>query len=115
MLENGVRGFVVDDSEIEDLDSYGIDWEDYDDPEIQAHHDERNPLSVYAGENPFITQPPIHYSHVEVEVPDSPLSTQQQAYLQNQLQSFSFFGSRDMDSYRLLWISALQICEAFFV
>jgi len=115
MLENGVRGFTVDDGEIEDLDSYGIDWEDYEVPEIQAHHNEGNPLSIYANDNPFVIQTPIHYSHVEVEVPDSPLSTEQLTYLQNQLQSLSFFGSRDMDSYRLLWISALQICESFFV
>jgi len=113
MLEQGVRGFDLGD-EIEDVESYGIDWGDFDNSQIQTHHVTENPDSAYADNNPFLSQLPTHLNHVEVPVPDAPLSVEQIALLQNHLQSLSFFGSRSMDDYRLLWITALNTCESMF-
>lgn len=111
MLENGFRGFEAADEEVADAESYGIDWDDYEDPQIQAHHHSENPIPAHANHNPFVTQMPTHLNHVEVEIPNCPLNDAQLGYLQQELQALPFSGSRNMDDYRLLWITALHICE----
>ncbi|KAJ6600822.1 hypothetical protein B0H10DRAFT_1715691, partial [Mycena sp. CBHHK59/15] len=48
MIENGLRGFedmpeeVLDDDNIDDLDAYGVDWEDLNNTDIMAHHTASN-------------------------------------------------------------------------
>ncbi|KAJ7818760.1 hypothetical protein B0H14DRAFT_2601052 [Mycena olivaceomarginata] len=47
MIENGLRGFdsapeLADDDDIDDVDAYGIDWEDLHNADIMAHHTEHN-------------------------------------------------------------------------
>ena len=111
MMQHGVRGFNVETEDVGDVDAYGIDWDDYEDAQIQAHHNAENRIPAYADINPFTTQTHTHLNHVEVEVPNSPYAPEQLNYLQNELRSLPFFGSRSMDDYRLLWITGLQICE----
>jgi hypothetical protein len=113
MLEQGVQGFDLGD-EIEDVESYGIDWTDFEDSQIQSHHVRENPDSAHADNNPFLSQLPTHLNHVEVPVPDAPLSTEHIALLRIHLQSFPFFGSRNMDDYHLLWITALNFVSTRF-
>ena len=113
MLEQGVRGFDLGDS-IEDVESYGIDWNDFDDPQIRTHHVAENPDPSYADNNPFLSQLPTHLNHVEVSIPDAPLSMEQIALLRNYLESLPFYNSRNMDDYRLLWISALNFVTTTF-
>ena len=112
MLERGVRGFDLE-NEIEDIESYGIDWSDFNNPQIQTHYTMENPDSAHADNNPFLSQLPTHLNHVEVPVPDTPLSTEQITLLRNHLQSLSSFGSRNMDDCRLLWITALNFVMTF--
>ena len=110
-MQHGVRGFNVETEDIGDVDAYGIDWDDYEDAQIQQHHNAENQAPAYVDNNPFTTQTPTHLNHVEVEVPNSPYAPKQLSYLQNELRSLPFFGSRSMDDYRLLWITGLHICE----
>lgn len=111
MMQNGVRGFNVEAEAIEEVDAYGINWDDYEDPQIQSHHNAENQAPAYANNNPFTMQTPTHLNHVEVEVLNSPFTPKQLSYLQNELKSLPFFGSCNMDDYWLLWITALQVCE----
>ena len=98
----------VETEDIGDIDAYGIDWDDYEDAQIQAHHNAENQAPAYADNNPFTMQTSTHLNHVEVEVPNSPYAPEQLSYLQNELRSLLFFGFRSMDDHRLLWITGLQ-------
>jgi hypothetical protein len=115
MLEKGVRGFDdempgYEDEETEDPASYGIDWEAIDDPRVLAHHSFHNQPDEL-GDNPFMTQRPQHFSEVNVPQADSPLSPQQLDHLSEYIHSSQLFQSRSMESRRLLWNSALQLCR----
>ncbi|KAL0066100.1 hypothetical protein AAF712_006932 [Marasmius tenuissimus] len=88
MMENGVRGMDElwnhDDSDRvnldtqEDIDSYGVDWEDIDDRNVLQHHQENNrPDSEEEPFNPFSTYHPNLFSHVEVEPPQCPFTPAQ--------------------------------------
>jgi hypothetical protein len=123
MIQNGMRGLEeVDESSIDDIgdiESYGIDWVDYQDNTIITHHDTHNrpdladpidPTLI----NPFCTHRPQHLSHVKVEQPNCPLSPEQLQQLDNQLEQLPCYHTNDMDSRRLLWILALEICDSFF-
>ncbi|KAG5649579.1 hypothetical protein H0H81_003004 [Sphagnurus paluster] len=52
IIQNGVRGMIDNNNDL-DLDSFGIDWDDYDDPTVLAHHTVHNPPDSH--DNPFIT------------------------------------------------------------
>ncbi|KAJ7842925.1 hypothetical protein B0H13DRAFT_1648655, partial [Mycena leptocephala] len=42
MIENGLRGFEEGDDDLDDLDAYGVDWDDLNNADIMAHHAEFN-------------------------------------------------------------------------
>ncbi|PPQ99689.1 hypothetical protein CVT26_009115 [Gymnopilus dilepis] len=116
MLEKGLRGFSeVDeapDDEPEDVEAYGIDWEDYEDPQILQHHELGNQIPLgEAGTNPFTTQAPTYFTHVQVDEATSPLSPEQVQALNDYLEQLPCTWSRNMDDRRLLWIHALHFCE----
>ncbi|KAJ8088216.1 hypothetical protein PM082_013767 [Marasmius tenuissimus] len=111
MMENGMRGMeeianvnddhLVDLSAQEDRDAYGIDWQEMEDNTMVDHHNQANPPDSEDATNPFDTHIPDHFSHVEVESPDCPLSTEQLQSLNDILYSLPHFQNPDMDSRRL--------------
>jgi hypothetical protein len=74
MIENGLRGFdsmpePTDDDHIDDLNVYGIDWEELHNADIIAHHTEHNTdqeLNPDNLDNLFSNDGPHWLSHVEV-------------------------------------------------
>ncbi|KAK7051234.1 hypothetical protein VNI00_004734 [Paramarasmius palmivorus] len=125
MMEHGVRGMGgvvnVDDedrvqfSTQEELDSYGVDWDDMDDSAILSHHNQHNPPDSEDSTNPFSTHRPEHFSHVEVEGPDCPLSDEHILQLDAYLSSLPYFNNLDLDSARLQWNAALAFCQNLFM
>ncbi|KAJ7184071.1 hypothetical protein C8R46DRAFT_1158520 [Mycena filopes] len=123
MIENRLRGLddipqaVELDEEIDDLDLYGVDWHDLNNIEIMAHHaefngdQESNPDDL---ENPFSNDGPHRLSHVEVVAPLCPFTIDQvetlNAYLAQSLHS----ESRNMNSRRAVWTSALEFCRELY-
>jgi hypothetical protein len=113
MVEHGTRGFENDHISDSDIHSYGVDWQDFDDPNILAHHRQFNGVDEF-GDNPFITNGPDDLSVVEVDEPNCPLSLEQIADLGEELDQFPLISSRTMDSRQLVWIRALEICATMF-
>ncbi|KAG1718739.1 hypothetical protein EDB19DRAFT_1649717 [Suillus lakei] len=115
MLENGVRGFdgAEDDEAIDDPASYGIDWASIDDRRIIGHHHAHNEEDEL-GDNPFVTHRPHQFSEVVVPEADSPLSLEQLQFLDTQLEALAPVYSHSMDSRRLIWSMALDMCRNFF-
>ena len=116
MIGNGLRGLSSDIEEdaaiINDLESYGIDWDDYDDPRVLAHHHESNPHDdTQDAENPFVAHHPRHFSHVEVEEFPSPPTDEETDILDAELQHLPFSASALMEDRRLVWVYALQRCQ----
>jgi hypothetical protein len=67
MIENGVRGFnsaleVLDDDEIDDLDAYGVDWDDLNNPDLIAHRGTTKLVALGIGEHLLMSRTPIIYS-----------------------------------------------------
>jgi hypothetical protein len=124
MIQNGMRGLSefdedLEDEDIQDIDSYGIDWMDYHDDTLIAHHDAENRPDLAdpvdsAETNPFRAHHPHHLSHIKVEKPNCPFSPRQLLLFQHRLEQLSCFGTNVMDGRRLLWISALQICNDIY-
>ena len=117
MIQNGPQGIdPADDEEIEDIDSYGIDWEDYNNDNIFHHHCRANHTdhADNLDDNPFMTNRPERMTQVNVDAPGCPLMEEQITFLNSQLNALPYIHSWSMDSYRLIWISALQICAHIF-
>ncbi|KAJ7754757.1 hypothetical protein B0H14DRAFT_2404926 [Mycena olivaceomarginata] len=121
MIENGLRGFdgvpeaLADaDNDIEDLDAYGIDWQELHDADLMAHHTEHNAeqeLSPDDLDNPFSNDGPHRLSHVEVLEPLCPFTPEEVAQLDTYLALDPHSQSRNMNSRRSLWISTLTFCR----
>ncbi|KAF8134033.1 hypothetical protein K438DRAFT_1911734 [Mycena galopus ATCC 62051] len=120
MIENDLRGFngpdaSEDDDDLDDVDAYGIDWEELHDADIMAHHAEQNAdqeLSPDDLDNPFSNDGPHRLSHVEVSEPLFPLTLEQVAQLDAHLALNLHSQSRNMNSRRSVWIDALAFCRA---
>lgn len=114
MIQNGPRGIHVSDEDVEDIQAYGIDWDDYDDDHILNHHDQANG-SDNQGDNPFSahTHRPAaeQMSRVDVVEPGCPLTAEQLLYLNSQLDSLPYINDGSMEMRRLVWVSALNICD----
>lgn len=111
VVQNGLRGPdshirpMVED--IQDLATYGVDWEDLENRHLLGHHNQHNPQ---AAENfPEGSNLPARLSTVEVPEFDCPLSVEEARLFNNALPQLSEFGQRDMASRRSLWIEALGI------
>ncbi|KAI1787486.1 hypothetical protein LXA43DRAFT_1167363 [Ganoderma leucocontextum] len=103
--EQGGNAGRVDDADYMD---YGVDWEDLDEARIRDHHNSNN---LYDGdsENPFLSNPPTHFSHVEVPRIPCPLEPEQLTWLNYQLSHHPCFARHTIDDCKQLWIAALQI------
>lgn len=120
MIQNGARGLEGimgppaitegEDEEIDDLAQYGVDWEDMEDPQLLAHHDEFNNEDDEEAD-PFFNRGPGQLSHVEIEEPLCPFSPEQVQMLDHQLALFPQFHSRNMLSRRAVWVHALALCR----
>jgi hypothetical protein len=116
MIQNGPRGIHAaadEEEEIDDIESYGIDWEDYDNDNILHHHRQANHTDN-PDDNPFMTNRPETMTQVNVDAPGCPLTEEQISFLDLELGSLPYIHSHSMDSYRLFWISALHICVHIF-
>jgi len=114
MIQNGPRGLDFSDEEVQDIQSYGIDWEDYDDDRILNHHNHANPADNQ-GDNPFAAgshRPNAdNITRVNVLEPGCPLILEQLEYLNSELEALPYINDHSMESRRLIWISGLNICE----
>ena len=107
-VEEEVAAGRVDDADYMD---YGVDWEDLDEVGIRDHHSSNNPLDGDS-ENPFISNPPMHFSHVEVPRIPCPLQPHELTWLDYQLSHHPCFGCHAMDDCKQLWIYMLQlVCQ----
>lgn len=107
-VEEEVAAGRVDDADYMD---YGVDWEDLDKAGIRDHHSSNNPLDGDS-ENPFISNPPMHFSHVEVPRIPCPLQPHELTWLDYQLSHHPCFACHAMDDCKQLWIYALQlVCQ----
>ncbi|KAL0577488.1 hypothetical protein V5O48_004512 [Marasmius crinis-equi] len=114
MIENGVRGLGDPVENIDDMEAYGVDFEEMDQPRILEHHAQHNPLVQDEMHNPFLMLPPSQYSHVEVERYPCPFTDAQLEQLDTHLRHLPFFGSKDMQSRAYLWVSAVAFCSQFY-
>jgi hypothetical protein len=91
MLESGACGFEnpQDNLDPQQIDEYGIDWEDYDDPVIRNHHNGT-------------------HTPVQVDEPGCPLTLEQVQLLDNYIATFPDDGT--MGSRCVQWSQALEFC-----
>ena len=62
MIQNGPRGIhPADDEDLENVDSYGIHWDDYDIDQILDHHRQAN-IDDNPNQNPFVSHRPERMS-----------------------------------------------------
>ncbi|KAF7335038.1 Integrase catalytic domain-containing protein [Mycena venus] len=122
MIENGLRGFEstpeeLADDNIDDLDAYGVDWEDLNDPDVMGHHAEFNTdqeLNHDDIQNPFTNDGPHQLSHVEVVEPLCPFTADQVTLLNGHLALSAHSQSRNMNSRRAVWVDALEFCRRLY-
>ncbi|KAJ7178456.1 hypothetical protein C8R43DRAFT_871806 [Mycena crocata] len=122
MVQNGERGFeheqIWEDDNIEDLEAYGIDWEELHDADLMAHHADNNPDVDQEGDeedlaptNPFTNEGPHKLSHVEVVPPTCPLSPEELQLLNIHLGESLHSQSRNMNSRLAVWKEAFEFCS----
>jgi hypothetical protein len=117
MIEEGPRGLLnlkepVDES-VDDLSSYGVDWDAIDNRRIIEHHNQQNGLDIL-GRNPFVTHRPDRLVEVLVPEANCPLTPNELHWLDEQLGALPYFQNESMDARRLLWVAALDICRRMF-
>ncbi|KAF8172597.1 hypothetical protein K438DRAFT_1728890 [Mycena galopus ATCC 62051] len=123
MIENGLQGFEdfpeasEADEDVDDIDAYGIDWEELHDADIMVHHTEHNAdqeLDLEAIQNPFSNDAPHRLSHVEVAEPLCLFMLQEVAQVDAHLSLIPHSHSRNMNSHRVVWIEALAFCRQLY-
>jgi hypothetical protein len=118
MVEDGPRGLPVFkepiDEDVEDIASYGVDWDDINNPRIIAHHDIHNNDDNTGHHNPFVTHQPERPTVVLLPEANCPFTPEQLRFLDNQLEALPYFLNGSMDSRRLLWVTALDTCLRMF-
>ena len=120
MLEHGLRGVAIEQEEPEDIDAFGIDWDDLEQRNLRTHHDLHNQLEPATeedtnGSNPFVLAHPSHLSHIFVGDPRCPFTTDEQIQIfSEQVTRLPYFSADDMHSRRLLWIDSLHLTTALF-
>ncbi|KAJ7215910.1 hypothetical protein GGX14DRAFT_518349 [Mycena pura] len=121
MIENGLRGFedfpvaADDDEDVDELDTYGVDWDDLQDPTIIAHHAQHNvdeELTPDDLHNPFSNDGPHKLSHVEVAEPLCPFTPEQVDLVDAHIAQYPH--TRNMNQRQGLWIDALDFCRQLY-
>ena len=119
-VEHGCRGIepgnepVDDDDEaMQDLEGYGIDWQEAEDPEIleQILEDDPDEFNVDQAYNTGGLPPRMN--EVVCEPPTGPLPPEWVAILDQHLSARVNTTSRDMSVRRLVWMEALNMFNAF--
>ncbi|KAJ6599583.1 hypothetical protein B0H10DRAFT_1825356 [Mycena sp. CBHHK59/15] len=116
MLQDGPRGLerVVEpvDEVVEEISTYGIDWDVADDSTLMTHLLHENPQD-WSEHNPFA--PGLDsLSHVPCDPPNSPFTDEQIASIDVQLAAEVDLASRNMHVRRLVWRQAIDLCMVFF-
>lgn len=115
MVHDGPRGMTFrpepPSEDVPDIAAYGIDWEVANDHRLMNHLLQENPQD-WSEDNPFAGAPAT-LSHVPCEPPNCPLTPQQVESLDQALAERVDVTSRSMDTRRLVWIEALNICRHF--
>ncbi|KAJ7604059.1 hypothetical protein FB45DRAFT_983870 [Roridomyces roridus] len=116
MLQDGPRGLEhrVDpiEDEVDDPDTYGIDWDTANDPTLMNHLLTQNPHE-WEEQNPFA--PGLdNLSHVPCDTPDSPFTVAEINELDRRLGLRVDLQSRSMHVRRLVWREAMEICSHFY-
>lgn len=130
MIQHGPRGVELANEELEDdvpeddIEGYGIDWQDLDNPQIRAHHeaangheglDDQDIAADDMGDGERGIQVPNNLADVRVEEPVCPLTAQQVAFLDAQLDMQALWQSRTVEGYRLRWRMAFDVARAMNV
>ncbi|KAH9934592.1 hypothetical protein B0H21DRAFT_699319 [Amylocystis lapponica] len=115
MLQDGPRGLasvleVEDELQLEDLASFGVDWEAAADPTLMAHLLEHNP-DEHLDSNPFAVGP-SSLSHVPCDPPESPLTHDAMEYVRRELALRVNIYTSSMDIRRIVWQQALALCSS---
>jgi hypothetical protein len=108
----GVTGFERVDDPVDDLASYGIDWDVAENRTFMNHHLANN-ADAGGINNPFEVGPPT-LSNVPCEPPECPLSADQVRYLDDRLSRSPHRNTSNMVSRCLLWQDALYICNNIY-
>ncbi|KAJ7068428.1 hypothetical protein C8F01DRAFT_1208004 [Mycena amicta] len=114
MIENGLRDA---DDELEDLEEYGIDWEELQNHDTLGHHAEHNPDEAAtddAIQNPFSNDTPHRLSHVEVPETGCPLNAEQLERVAAYVAAHPHSTSRSMNSRRALWRDTLSFVRQLY-
>ncbi|KAI0708301.1 hypothetical protein C8Q76DRAFT_627613 [Earliella scabrosa] len=113
MVRHGPRGLQMqasaDDTVVDDLVNYGVDWDVLEDDVLMRHHFEHNPLPPPP--RPFSSTEPPQLSDVTCDPPRCPLSAAQVAGLNAHLARRFDLTDRDMLVRRNLWSAALEYCN----
>ncbi|KAH7911441.1 hypothetical protein BJ138DRAFT_1006568 [Hygrophoropsis aurantiaca] len=116
MIEDGPRGIEAllapPEEEVDDLATYGVDWDVINDPVLMEHLRLHNPHEQ-DNNNPF-SSGPATLSEVPCEPPNCPLHLDQIIELDQQLAHRVDTMSRNMQIRRLVWQEAMDICAGFF-
>ncbi|KAJ7482749.1 hypothetical protein FB451DRAFT_1338262 [Mycena latifolia] len=116
MLQDGPRGLEYSpnpiDEPVDDVSTYGIDWDVADDPALMTHLLDHNPQD-WSERNPFA--PGLDaLSHVPCEPPDAPFSPEEITIIDAELAAQVDVTSRSMHVRRLVWVKAMEVCNRFF-
>lgn len=103
-VEEEVR---IQEEDIDDVERFGIDWEDLEDEDLIRELQER-------GENPFDDYAPDHMNDIPCEAPDCPLTGPQVEGLDHLLQEEFDRNTHDTDVKTAMWIRALTWCRDLF-
>ncbi|KAI0688818.1 hypothetical protein C8Q76DRAFT_772032 [Earliella scabrosa] len=102
------------DEVVDDLATYGVDWDALADPQLMAHHAAHNPGVDTSASLPFATTvatAPAQLSEVTCDPPRCPLTPEEVALLNTHLSRHFDLACRDMMVRRQLWVSALTFCS----
>ncbi|KAJ7067579.1 hypothetical protein C8F01DRAFT_1218386 [Mycena amicta] len=113
LIHDGPRGLdqfqEPAEDDIGDPATYGIDWEEAENPELMQHLLEHNPQE-WDEHNPFAAAN-IRFSHVACDPPTGPLTSAQVAALDAHLAATVDLQSRSMQARELVWDEAFAFCN----
>ena len=116
VLQNGLRGpgggVHPIPEDVEDPATYGVDWEDLQNPALLNHHNQHNPHEIERLEEDRPSRRPQHLSLVEIPVFACPLTYDQAVVFDEGVAALPELLSRDMRDRRSLWTQALEILHA---
>ncbi|KAF9034906.1 hypothetical protein BJ165DRAFT_1417406 [Panaeolus papilionaceus] len=120
MIEQGLHGFRGQEAShldvslnAEEIEEYGIDWHDLENPLLLNHHLLTNPADIPEN-NPFQNHRPASFSIVTVEEERCPFTDRQLEEFMRQFLSIpeNICNSFHMEDRKVLWILTLDICAS---